>query len=38
MQLFGGAIAWKVNKQDIVITLSTNVEFVAISQTTKEAI
>ena len=38
MKLFGGAIAWRANKQDIVTTLSTEAELLAISQTAKEAI
>ena len=38
MMLFGGAIAWKANKQDTVTTSSTEAELLALSQTAKEAI
>ena len=38
MTLFGGLIAQRVNKQDTVTTLSTEVELLALSQTTKKAI
>ena len=38
MLLFGGAITWKANKQNIVIMLSTEAELLALSQTAKEAI
>ena len=38
MKLFGGAAAWRANKQDKVITSSNEAEFLAISQTAKEAI
>ena len=38
MKLFGGAIAWRANKQDTVTTSSTEAELLAISQTAKEAI
>ncbi len=38
MKLFGGAVAWRANKQDTVTTLSTEAEILAISQTAKEAI
>ena len=38
MKLFGGAIAWRVNKQDTVTTLSTETELLAISQIAKEVI
>ena len=38
MMLFGGPIAWRANKQDTVITSSTEAEFLALSQTAKEAI
>jgi hypothetical protein len=38
LMLFGGAIAWKANKQDTVTTSSTEAELLAISQTAKEAI
>ncbi len=38
MKLFGGAVAWRANKQDKVITLSNKAELLAISQTGKEAI
>ena len=36
--LFGGLIAWRANKQDTVMTLSTEVELLVLSQTAKEAI
>jgi transposase InsO family protein len=38
MMLFGGAIAWKANKQDTVTTSTTEAELLALSQTAKEAI
>lgn len=38
MKLFGGAVAWRANKQDTVTTSSTEAELLAISQTAKEAI
>src|SRR5436190_3436288 len=38
MLLFGGAIAWKANKQNTVTTSSTEAELLALLQTTKEAI
>ena len=38
MKLFGGAVALRASKQDTVTTLSAEAEFLAISQTTKEAI
>ena len=38
MKLFGGAIAQRANKKDMVTTLSIEVELLAISQTAKEAI
>ena len=38
MLLFGGAIAWKANKQNTVTTSSTEAELLALSQTAKEAI
>jgi hypothetical protein len=38
MLLFGEPIAWKANKQDIITTLSTEAELLALSQTAKEAI
>ena len=38
MTLFSGVIAWRANKQDTVITSSTEVELLALSQTVKEAI
>lgn len=38
MKLFGGAIVCRVNKQDIITTLSTKVELLAISQIIKEVI
>ena len=36
--LFGGAITWRANKQDIVTTLSTEAELLALSQAAKEAL
>ncbi len=38
MKLFGKAIAFKANKQDMVTTSSTEAELLAISQTAKKAI
>ena len=38
MKLFGGPIAWRANKQDIVTTLSIEAKLLALSQTAKEAI
>ncbi len=38
IQLFGGPIAWKANKQATVTTSSTEAELLALSQTAKEAI
>ena len=38
MKLFGGAVAWRANKQDTVTTSSTEAELLAISQTAKETI
>jgi hypothetical protein len=38
MKLFGGPVAWRANKQDTVTTSSTEAEFLAISQTAREAI
>ena len=38
MKLFGGGIAWRANKQDMVMMLSIEVELLALSQTAKEAI
>ena len=38
MKFFGGAIAWRANKQDTVTTSSTEAELLAILQTSKEAI
>ena len=38
MTLFSRLIAWRANKQDTVITLSTEVELLVLSQTAKEAI
>lgn len=36
MKLFGGAIAWRANKQDTVTTSSTEAELLAASQTAKK--
>jgi len=38
MKLFGGPIAWRANMQDTVTTSSTEAEWLALSQTAKEAI
>ena len=38
MKLFGGAVAWRANKQDTVTILSIEAELLAISQTAKEVI
>lgn len=38
MKLFGGAVAWRANKQDTVITLLIEIELLAILQTAKKAI
>ncbi len=38
MKLFGGEVAWRANKQDIVTISSTEADLLAISQTAKEAI
>jgi len=38
MMLFGGAIAWRANKQDTVTTSSTEAELLALSQAAKEAL
>ena len=38
MILFGGAIDWRANKQNMIITSSTEAELLALSQTAKEAI
>lgn len=38
IKLFSRAVAWKANKQDIITTLSTEANLLAISQITKEAI
>lgn len=38
MKLFGEAVTWKANKQDTIITLLTETELLAISQTAKKAI
>ena len=38
MMLFGGPIAWRANKQDTVMTSSTEAELLVLSQTVKEAI
>jgi len=38
MKLFGGLIAWRANKQDIVTKLSTKAKLLALLQTAKEAI
>ena len=38
MLLFGGAIAWKANKQNTVTMSSTKAKLLALLQTAKEAI
>jgi len=38
MKLFGGPIVWRANMQDTVTTSSTEAEWLALSQTAKEAI
>lgn len=38
MKLFGGAIAWKTNKQDTMTIFSTKAELLMVSQTAKKAI
>jgi hypothetical protein len=38
MKLFRGLIAWRANKQDIVMILSTEAKLLALLQTVKEAI
>lgn len=38
MKLFGGAIAWRANKQDMVTMSSTEAELLAVLQTAREAI
>ena len=38
MKLFGGAVAWRANKQDTVTTSTTKAELLAVSQTAREAI
>ena len=38
MKLFGGAIAWRTNKQDTMTTFSTKTKLLAVSQTAKKAI
>src|SRR6185312_8080983 len=37
MQLFGGTIAWRANKQDTVTTSTTEAELLAVSQAAKES-
>jgi hypothetical protein len=37
MKLFGGLIGWRTNKQDIVITLITKAELLALAQAAKES-
>ena len=38
MKLFSGAVAWRVIKQDTIITFSTKAKLLAILQTAKKAI
>ena len=38
MKLFGGAVAWRANKQDSVTTSTTEAELLAVSQTARETI
>jgi hypothetical protein len=37
MKLFGGLIGWRANKQDIVITLITEAELLALAQAAKKS-
>jgi hypothetical protein len=37
MKLFGGLIGWRANKQDTVITLTTEAELLALAQAAKES-
>jgi len=37
IQLFGGSVDWRANKQDTVTTSTTEAELLAISQAAKEA-
>jgi hypothetical protein len=37
LKLFGGAIAWRANKQDTVTTLTTKAELLSLAQAAKEA-
>ncbi|RYP68913.1 hypothetical protein DL771_006402 [Monosporascus sp. 5C6A] len=38
MKLFGGAIGWRTNKQDIVTTSTTEAELLSLAQAAKEAL
>jgi hypothetical protein len=38
LKLFGGPVTWRVNKQDTIMTSSTEAELLALSQMAKEAI
>jgi hypothetical protein len=38
IKLFGGLIGWKANKQDTVITSTTEAEFLAFAQAAKETL
>jgi hypothetical protein len=38
MQLFGGIVGWRANKQDTVTTSTTEAELLALAQAAKEAL
>jgi hypothetical protein len=37
MKLFGGLIGWRANKQDTIITSTTEAELLALAQAAKES-
>jgi hypothetical protein len=37
IKLFGGLIGWQANKQDTIITLTTEAELLALAQAAKES-
>jgi hypothetical protein len=37
MKLFGGLINWRANKQDTIITLTTEAKLLALAQAAKES-